>query len=226
MALAEKFIPVKVNPEDTEHPINEETRSRYRVMGYPAVLFVSPDGGLIQMASGFLPPDQFAPVMEDALKKETAFQEKLEKLETTSDDAKLNAEVALTYLERQQLEKAILFSEKVFASDPRNRSKLIPNLHNQFGLTYGTLLETADAEKSEAYFEKAVSHFKIVIDKYPRSNVYEPAQYYLGVTYAIREHFEDSIAVLEKLSHHATDENIRQSAEAMLERVKDLANAN
>ena len=164
--------------------------------------------------------------MEDALEKESDFQEKLEKLEAKSDDAKLNAEVALIYLERKQLEKAIPLSEKVFESDPRNRSKLIPDLHNQLGLTYGGLLEGTDAEESETYFEKAVSHFKVVIDKYPNSKVYEPAQYYLGVTYAIREHYEDSIAVLEKLTHHAKDANIRQNAEAMLERVKDLANAN
>ena len=98
-------------------------------------------------------------------------------------------------------------------------------MHNEFGLYYGTLLETADAEKSEAYFQKAVSHFKVIMDKYPKSDVYEPAQYYLGVTYAIREHYEDSIAVLEKLSHHAKDENVRRSAEGMLERVKELANS-
>ena len=217
---------MKVNPEKTEYPINEETRSRYGVTGYPAVLFISPDGGLIQKASGFLPPDQFSPIMEDALKKETEFQEKLEKLKAKSDDGKLNAQIAITYLERQQLEKAVPFSEKAFEHDPGNRSKLIPNLHNQLGLTYGTLLETADAEKSEAYFGKAVSHFKTVIGTYPKSEVYEPAQYYLGVTYAIREHYEDAISVLEKLTHHATDANIRQSAEAMLERVKDLANSN
>lgn len=164
--------------------------------------------------------------MEDALEKETDFQEKLQKLEAKSDDAKLNAEVALVYLERKQLEKAVPLSERAFESDPRNRSKLIPDLHNQLGLTYGTLLEGTDADESEAYFKKAISHFKIVIDKYPKSKVYEPAQYYLGVTYAIREHFEDAIAVLEKLTHHAKDANIRQGAEAMLERVKDLANAN
>lgn len=164
--------------------------------------------------------------MEDAFKKETAFQEKLEKLRAKAEDGKLNAQVALTYLERQQLEKAVPFSEKAFEHDPRNMSKLIPNLHNQLGFTYGTLLETADAEKSEAYFEKAVSHLKTVIDTYPKSEVYEQAQYYLGVTYAIREHYGNSIAVLEKLTHHATDANIRQSAEAMLERIKDLTNSN
>ncbi len=215
-----------MNPEITERPINEEMRSRYGVAAYPAVLFVSPDGGLIKYHSGFLPPEQFAPVIEDALKVESEFQKKLEELEAKSDDGKLNAEVALIYLERKQLEKGVSFSEKAFEYDPKNKSKLIPKLHNQLGLTYGTLLEIADAEKSEVYFEKAVAHFKVLIDKYPNSEVYEPAQYYLGVTYAIKEHFEDAIAVLESLSHHATDKNIRQSAEAMLERVKDLANAN
>lgn len=160
------------------------------------------------------------------MKIESEFQEKLEKLEAKSDDGKLNAEVALIYLGRRQLEKAVEFSEKAFKLDPRNRSKLIPKLHNEFGLYYGTLLETADAEKSKVYFEKAVSHFKTIIDTYQKSDVYEPAQYYLGVTYAIKEHFEDAIAVLEKLTHHATDENVRQSAEGMLERVKELANSN
>ena len=217
-----------MNPEDKERPINEETRSRYGVTAYPAVLFVSPDGGLIQRASGFLTPDQFSPIMEDALKKEAEFQEKLEKLKAKSDDAKLNAQVALTYLERMQLEEAVLFSEKAFAHDPKNRTKLIPNLHNQLGLAYGALVEGAmleNSEDAETHFEKAVLHFKTVIDTYPKSKAYEPAQYYLGVIYAIKGNFEEAIAVLEKLSHHAKDENIRQNAEAMLERVKDLASS-
>ena len=123
------------------------------------------------------------------------------------------------------MDKGALFSEKVFEYDPKNRSKLIPKLHNQLGLTYGMLLETADAEKAAEYFEKSVSHFKVLIDKYPNSDLYESAQYYLGVTYAIKGHYKDAVAVLEKLTHHATDRNIRQSAEAMLERVKDMASA-
>ncbi len=218
-----------MNPEDKERPINEETRSRYGVTAYPAVLFVSPDGGLIQRASGFLTPDQFSPIMEDALKKEAEFQERLEKLKGKSDDAKLNAQVALTYLERMQLKEAVLFSKKAFEHDSKNRTKLIPNLHNQLGLAYGALVEGAmleNSEEAETHFEKAVSHFKTVIDVYPESKAYEPAQYYLGVTYAIKGNYEDAIAALEKLSHHAKDKNIRQNAEAMLERVKDLASSN
>ncbi len=218
-----------MNPEDKNYPINEETRSRYGVTAYPAVLFVSPDGGLIQKASGFLTPEQFSPIMQDALAKEGVFSKKLDELKKKPDDAKLNTQVALTYLERKQLEKAVSFSEKAFEHDPKNRTKLIPNLHNQLGLAYGTLVEGSmleNSEEAETYFEKAVSHFKTVIDTYPKSKAYEPAQYYLGVTYAIKGNFEDAIAVLEKLSHHAKDENIRQNAEGMLERVKDLASSN
>lgn len=213
-----------MNPEVEDYPINEETRSRYGVTAYPAVLFVSPDGGLIQKASGFLPPEKFSPIMEAALEKQEAFSKKLAKLEKKPDDVKLNAQIALTYLERKQLEKAVPLSEKAFEHDPRNKSKLIPDLHNRLGLTYaemvGAMLESPEVE---TYFEKAVSHFKTVIGTYPKSDVYEHAQYYLGVTYGVKGHFEDAIVVLEKLAHHTSDENIRQSAEARLEQIRDLA---
>ena len=132
-----------MNPEITERPINEETRSRYGVTAYPAVLFVSPDGGLIQKASGFLPPEQFSPIMESALEKEKAFMEQLAELEKMPEDAKLNAQIALTYLERMQLEKALPLSEKAIERDPKNDTELIPNLHNQLGFAYAAKGETS-----------------------------------------------------------------------------------
>ena len=81
-------------------------------------------------------------------------------------------------------------------------------------------------EEAEMYFEKAVSHFRTVIDKYPKSELNDPAQYYLGVTYAIKGEFDDAISVLEKLLHHTSNANIKQNTEVMLERVKDLASSN
>ena len=222
--MSKKFVTIKVNPEDSEHPENREALERYEVPAYPTIVFASPDGGMIAKQVGFINPDEFVPVIEAALAKEEAFQEKLAELEKTPDDAKLNAQLALTYLvERKQFEKALPLSEKAFEHDPRNSTGLIPNLHNQLGLAYGMLIE--GQETTDVYFEKAVMHFRTVIDTYPESDVYEPAQYYLGTTYAVKERFEEAIAVLEKLAHHATDENIRQSAEAQLEHVKDLANS-
>ena len=223
--MSKKFVTIKVNPEDTEHPENREALTRYEVRGYPTIVFASSDGGMIAQQVGFIYPNDFAPVIEAALEKEEAFSKKLAKLEKKPDDAKLNAQVALTYLERKLLKKAVPFSEKAFEHDPRNKSKLIPNLHNQLGFAYATKVGAMldSGEETEIYFEKAVSHFKTVIDTYPKSDVYEHAQFYLGVTYGVKGHFEEAIAVLEKLAHHTSDENMRRSAEARLEQVRDLA---
>ena len=206
-----------------------EAVRRYQVTGYPTIVFTSSDGGMISKQVGFAYPNDFAPVIETALEKEKDFMKKLAELEKTPDDAKLNAQVALTYLERTQLEKALLFSKEAFKRDPKNRTGLVPNLHNQLGLAYAAKVEAAMAkepEEAEMYFQKAVTHFRTVIDAYPKSDLNDPAQYYLGVTYAIKGEFDDAIAVLEKLVHHTTDANIKQNTEAMLERVKDLASSN
>ena len=206
-----------------------EAVKQYQVTGYPTIVLASSDGGMIAKQVGVISPNAFEPVIEDALVKEETFKGKLAELEKTPDDAKLNAQVALTYLERTQLEKALPFSKKAFKHDPRNSTGFLPELHNQLGLAYGTKVESAmvkDAEKAAMYYEKAVSHFTTVIDKYPKSEVNEPAQYYLGVTHAIKGNFDDAISVLEKLVHHTSDAGIKQNTEAMLERVKDLASSN
>lgn len=206
-----------------------EAVRRYQVTGYPTIVFTSSDGGMISKQVGFVYPNDFAPVIETALEKEKNFMKQLAELKKKPDDAKLNAQVALTYLERTQIEKALPFSKEAFKRDPRNKTGLIPNLHNQFGLAYAGMVETAmvkDAEEADIYFEKAVTHFRTVIDKYPKSELNDPAQYYLGVTYAIKGEFDDAIAVLEKLIHHTADANIKQNTEMMLERVKDLAGSN
>lgn len=206
-----------------------EAVKQYQVTRYPTIVLASSDGGMITKQVGVISPNAFEPVIEDALAKEEAFKGKIAELEKTPDDAKLNAQVALTYLERTQLEKALPFSKKAFKHDSRNSTGFLPELHNQLGLAYGTKVESAmvkDAEKAAMYYEKAVSHFTTVIDKYPKSEVNEPAQYYLGVTHAIKGNFDDAISVLEKLVHHTSDAGIKQNTEAMLERVKDLASSN
>ena len=214
-------MPVKINlsyPDDMEA---QNAARRYGIRNIPTITFLSKDGGLIAERIGFLPPEEFAPVMENALQAEAAFQEKLAKLKEMPDDVKLNGEVALTYLERQQLEEAIPFSEKTLKGDADNTTGLLPKLHTALGAAYG--MTPDEDENAEAYRDKAVTHFRSVIDSYPKSDVYEPAQFYLGVVYAIQEKYDKSIEVLEKLVQHATDDNIRMAAEAQLEQVRDLS---
>ncbi len=272
-----------MNPEDEEHPINAETGKKYGVRGYPAILFISPDGGLIKYHSGYAPPEKFAPVMEEALKKEVEFQEKLAKLKKMPEDVTLNREIAILYLKRQQIkkalpisqkmpddvelnrefgiyylgkkefekallisqkmpddvklnnefaiaylgqrdiEKSLPFSKKVFEKDPENESGLLPNLHIQYGIAYGNQIRNNAEDVAAENTKMAVMHFQKVVDTYPKSDVYELAQLYLGVTYSISKQYDKSIEVLEKLVSHTTDERMKQNAEANLKRVKELA---
>ena len=203
-----------------------EALRRYEVTGYPTIVFASSDGGMIAQQVGFITPTDFAPVIEAAIEKEEIFVAQRTELEKIPDDPKLNAQVALTYFQRAQPEKALPFSEKAVELDPKNSTGLIPKLHNELGLVYATKAETAgDAAEMATYFEKAIAHFKTVVDKYPKSDVNELAQYYLGVTYALKQDYDSAISVLEKLVHHTRDDIIRRNTEAMLTQVKELAGA-
>ena len=224
--MSKKFVTIKVNTQDSKNTESREALTRYGVRGTPTIVLASSDGGMISQQLGFISADKFVSVIENALTKEEAFLKKLASLKKSPDDAKLNAEVALTYLERKQLTKAERFSEKAFRQDPINSTLLIPKLHNQLGIAYGRLVEQTmfeNTEEGEMYFAKALSHFKTVIDTYPKSDVYEEAQYYLGAAYAAKGDFKASISVLEKLLHRATDAAIKQKAEAMLEQIKGSA---
>lgn len=81
--------------------------------GFPAILFISSDGGLIKYHSGYAPPEEFAPIMKEALKQETDFQETFAKFQKMPDDLTINREIVKLYLQRQQIEKALPIWDKM-----------------------------------------------------------------------------------------------------------------
>lgn len=216
-------------------------------------MFISPDGGVITNQGGYLPPDKFAPVMEETIKKEAEFKAKLAEYKKNPEDMKLNREIAILYINRQQLEKALpiskklpddlelnsqfalaylnlqkldlalLYGEKVFAKDTKNESGNVSKLHTQIGLAYAMQLQRKPSDEKLA--EKAVKHLQTVIDKFPESKESESAQYYLGATYHINKQYDKAIVVLEKLLNHGKNENLLRQAEMMLKRAQDSLEA-
>lgn len=216
VALSKKFVNLKVNPEDTDRPENEEARIKYGVSGYPVVVFLSAEGDLIRLNSGYSPPEEFFGVMESVSKEEEAFNKLKVAIQKNPDDSKANAGLALIYINRGKLEQGKPLFDKVVKKDPNNETGLLPELYVNLALHYG-LNAVGDNEKD--YFQKAEELFQKVIDTYPDSKFYEDAQYYLGVTYAVQEKFEPAIAILEKL-RDAKNEEIRREVATWLERLK------
>ena len=215
--LSKKFVNLKVNPEDADHPENEEARIKYGVSGYPTVVFLSAEGDLIRLNSGYSPPEEFFGVMESTFKEEEAFKKLKVVVQKNPDDSKANAELALIYINRGKLEQGKPLFDKAVKQDPNNETGLLPELYVNFALHYG---QNAADDNEKDYFQKSEEFFQKVIDTYPDSKFYEDAQFYLGVTYAIQEKSELAIATLEKLSDAKNDE-VRQQAAIWLERLKE-----
>ena len=140
--------------------------------------------------------------------------------EKMPNDVKLNHKIAVTYLQQKKIKKALPFSERVFEKDPENISGLLPDMHMQIGFTYVNLIQGKAEGVAAESAKMAEMHFQKVINTYPKSSVYEFAQYYLGVTYSLDGQLDKSIAVLEKLMNHTTNERLKQGAEEVLTDVK------
>ena len=143
--------------------------------------------------------------------------------EMMPDDVKLNNEFAMTHLNRGQIEKALPYSQKVLDKDPDNTMGLLPDLHFKIGLTYAGMIRNSSGEDAVKNGKNAVKYLQSVIENYPDSNVFEAAQFYLGVTYSHTGDFEKSIEVLEKLMNHTANERIKQTVQNEINKVKQLA---
>lgn len=135
--------------------------------------------------------------MQETLKKEKAFQEKLSKLKKMPDDVKLNREIAILYVQRHQIEKAETIREMMPDDIDLNRefgifylskneieqaleiSEMMPDdvkLNYEFAMTH---LEQGQIEKALPYSQK-------VLDKDPKNTMRLLPNLHLklGATYA------------------------------------------
>lgn len=64
--LSRRFVSVKINVEGT--PADAEISSRYLVSALPTIAFLSPGGRQLWRVNGYAPPEQFPPIIEEALK--------------------------------------------------------------------------------------------------------------------------------------------------------------
>ena len=216
VALSKNFVNLKVNPEDTDHPENEEARIKYGIDGYPVVAFLTAEGDLIRLNHGYSPPEEFFGVMESIFKEEETFKELKVAVQKNPDDSRANAGLALIYIKRGKFEQGKPLFDKAVKQDSNNETGLLPELYVNVGLHYGN---NAVGDNEKDYFRKSEELFQKVIDAYPDSKFYEDAQYYLGITYALQEKSELAIATLENLID-AKDEVIRQQTVILLERLK------
>lgn len=130
-------------------------------------------------------------------------------------------EMALAHVSQDNIKEGEVWFGKVSALDlKKDEVAYLPKLHVSFGLFYG---QNAERQGNEDYFQKAEGHFKAVIEKYPQSELYEGAQLYLGIVYAIQEKNRRARLLLEKLRNHTKNDAIQKRASGLLETLENQA---
>jgi len=90
---AENFVPVKVNAEKE----GKAAADKYKVTGYPTILFVQPDGTLAWKIVGYMPPDDFAKQMHLASTVSSAVPKLEAALKSNPSDATSAAKLVPYY---------------------------------------------------------------------------------------------------------------------------------
>ncbi|MBI3542762.1 MAG: thioredoxin family protein, partial [Deltaproteobacteria bacterium] len=103
-----KFVKLKL---DVDAPVSWELKAKYKIAGYPTIIFASPDGEEISRIVGYRAKKEFASDVERAW---SGREETYSKLKETADagDALAAARVGKLHLERHEYELARKYLEK------------------------------------------------------------------------------------------------------------------
>ncbi|MEK6797019.1 MAG: thioredoxin family protein [Spirochaetota bacterium] len=202
IALAKEFVSLKVNPEKGGK--NADFLSRYRVEGFPTILFVDAHGALIYVIGGFAGPKEFATKMADVL----TIQERY--LALAQSYAKGDRKDAAEYLDmlvsRGDITKAlsvfnVLSGANVIAKEKRG------TYYIAFGSHFGEAKEYAMALP---WFEKAEK-------EYPRTDVGYQGIFFRAITLGNMKKIKECDALLSKvISDKGTSKEWRTRFEGLL----------
>jgi tetratricopeptide (TPR) repeat protein len=179
-AFSNKFINAKFDVEKGE---GIELAKRFRIMNYPTVLFLKPNGEEIDRLIGYLPPKEFLQVMKDYYNGVNTLDYFIEKLRGDPDNVELVLKVASKYVDRADRDEAMPHLEKVMALDHDNEG----------GYAAQALVQMADVERKAGDMEAAIKHAERFIKDYPESPMLKEVFHNLAYYYDKAGKKEDAV---------------------------------
>lgn len=176
---AKKIVSVKLNPETSKE--GEEIAKKYRVKGYPTILFINADGFVLENVGGYVEGEKFVPYMKNAI-------EKLSKVNALLSSKEPSLEKLDLYMESGNEEEATkLFNNLLSKKSIPEES--MPKYLLGFGLIKA---QKKDYEKANIYFDK-------IIKEYPKSEEIYISHYYKAVIMVLAGEKDKPKKYLEKL---------------------------
>jgi len=116
--LSKKFVCLKLDG-DRE---GAEAVKKYRIRGYPTILFLNSSGEEVERVVGYREAADFEGVMREVLESGQSLHELMEVLKAEPNDPEANYLVAMRQLKNEDFSKAIIHLKKVIEADPENSS--------------------------------------------------------------------------------------------------------
>lgn len=205
-----QVVPLKLNAEKE----GAEVAKKYRVRGYPTVLFVDSEGTVVGKIVGYLPPDAFSKQFTQVVESNKALPELLKRVQDNAGDADALARLAIIYAQRDDEAKATGMLSAAEKADPRNQSGLLGSACN----AVGDMFQNADQ------FQKAITFFRktVKLSKKPEEVSY--ARLSIAVCYLSMRDTKRALSELEavaKMKDAPADD--RETARRLLERLREPA---
>ena len=147
---SKKFINLKINPETDQKA--SEYLTPYKISGFPTILFVEPNGQLVDSIGGFLDAKAFLERMKNVF----TVRDKFNKLmgEYKSDNFENSSELLDILLKSSRYDEALPIFEKLNGKNLIKEEKL-GQIYMGIGNYYGQM---GDFSKAKDYFSKLLDY--------------------------------------------------------------------
>lgn len=157
IALAGRMIPVRVNAEKE----GLQAAQKYRITGFPAILFINGDSEVEGRINGYLPPASFSERMTQFVKVHQDAPVLAARLRSNPNDAETAAKLTAIYASRGSERKAVAALAVVEKADGANAKGLLSRSYASVGDMYQS---NRQYDQARTHFKKALKNGKSALD--------------------------------------------------------------
>lgn len=192
-AFSNKFVNAKFDVEKGE---GIELAKQFKIMNYPTILFLNPDGSELDRHIGYLDPKDFLQLMKDYYKGINTLDYYKAQLERDADNVDLVFTVGKKYVDRADYEMAMPLLDKVMELDPKN----------EIGYAEQALMQKADCERKAGNMDQAIEYGKQFVELYPVSENVKGVLYDLAYYQKKAGKNEDALGTYKELITKCPDD--------------------
>jgi thioredoxin-related protein len=204
-----KFISVKLNAEKEGY-----TQARkYQVTGFPTILFLDGQGGVVGAVRGYMPAPNFMAAMNDALKMHQDMPVLRARFKSAPNDPAVAAKLATAYAKQGNTSGATIAYGRVRKLDPQGAKGFLPAAAASLGDMHQARRQFAE---SIPYFQTAAQYGKTV-------PIVRKGRIGQTISYIMSDRITEAKAALKAtIADRRLTEQDRAEAREMLGRMEEL----